>query len=437
MSAVHKKIFDMFMESQYWPTDQMLFFQRNQLAQLLHHAKANVPFYNSRLDCVFKSNGDIDWNRWQEIPIVKRHHLAEQRDSMLAVQLPPGHGDTRENFSSGSSGAPIITTHNHLAGLASDVAVYRAHRWYNMDWSRNMLSMRALEGERGLWPNGETDGSWAPRWLAAESCGALYLLTRSTPDEQAIEFLLRKKVRYLASRPKSLQSIALTLERLNIHYKPDAVITFGTGVTEDERADFHRVFGAQVMSYYSSGEGYKMAISCTGGNHYHINSEIVFLEVLDDNDRSCAIGQPGRVVITPMFNTAQPLIRFEQGDIAIRGPNCSCGKSLAVLQEISGRTNHLFRLPDGRKIAPFLPDQEFNKGFGSKTWQLVQTGLSEVELRYVRTDPTVAINKTFAEIVIHQRVHPELQVTFIELAETPFTPAGKFIQYKCELPENN
>ena len=422
------------MESQYWTPSQMLAYQRHQLEQLLHHAKANVPFYKTRLDPVFKSNGDIDWSRWHEIPIVKRHNLVNDRESMLASQLPPGHGPTREVFSSGSSGTPIITTHSNYAGWVSAQAVHRAQRWHDLDWSQNMVELRGVEGERGLWPTGEINASWAPTWLAADLCGNSYTLSRSTPNEQVIEYVLRKKAVYLSSRPKNLQSIALTVEHLNIAYKPEVIILFGAGVTDDERADFHRVFGARVMSNYSSGEGYKMGNSCETGNHYHINSEIVFLEILDDEDKPCPIGQPGRVVITPIFSTAQPLIRYEQGDIAVRGPNCSCGKTLPVLQEISGRITHLFRFPDGRKIAPFLPDEEFNKGFGSKTWQLVQMGPLAVELRYVRTDQKTVIDEPFAKDMIHQRIHPGIQVTFVQLAATPFTPAGKFIQYKSELP---
>lgn len=82
------------MESQFWSPDQMLAFQRNQLAHLLRHAKKNVPFYKTRLDSIFMTSGEIDWNRWQEIPITKRRHLVEERDSMLATELPPGHGRT-------------------------------------------------------------------------------------------------------------------------------------------------------------------------------------------------------------------------------------------------------------------------------------------------------------------------------------------------------
>jgi phenylacetate-CoA ligase len=435
MTEFHKKIFEMFMESQYWPADQMLAYQRSQLEQLLRHAKALVPFYQSRLDPLFKSNGDIDWSRWLEVPIVKRHHLIEERDSMLATRLPEGHGPTSEVFSSGSSGAPIVTSHSQLARWVSEMAVYRAQRWHGFDWSQTQVTWMGSDPEIATWPDGKENESWAPYWLDNDKRGKHFGINRFVAEEKVVEFAIRKQAKYLGGRPKALQSLALAAERLNIAAKFDKVIVFGTGVTSEEREEFQRIFGARVMSYYSSGEGYKMGISCDTGNHYHINSETVLLEILDDAGLPCEIGKPGRIVITPLFNTAQPLIRYEQGDIAIRG-TCACGKNLPVLQEISGRITHLFQLPGGRRIAPSLPDQEFSSGFGSKTWQLVQTKPLTVEVRYVQADPNIQVDTLFAQNMIHSRIHAQLQVTFVKVAETPLTPAGKFIQYKSELQQS-
>ncbi len=428
-----QRIYEMLMESQYWPPAQMLEYQRSQLTQLLKHAKANVPFYQSRLDCVFKANGEIDWKRWNEIPIVRRQNLVDDRENMLATQLPAGHGATWDTYSSGSAGKPITVRHNLLEGWVSHGGLYRSERWHDVDWSRPFLSWQGDDNMVSNWPNGDERESWGPDWLATEQLGKAYNLNRATPQENVIEFMRRKKVPYFASRPKLVQSLALASKRAKIPVKLDVVITFGTGATEDERNDFAHILGAKTLSIYSSGEGCKMACTCETGLHYHISEELVFLEVLDGDGRPCEIGQPGRVIITPMFNTTQPLVRYETGDIAIRGQSCSCGKQLPVLQEISGRITDLFRFPDGQIVSPSLPAKDFCTNFGSKTWQLVQTGPLEVELRYVITDPDVTPNRAYAIDAIHRRIRPDLSVKFVVLSETPITPAGKFIQYKSEL----
>ena len=48
--SLRQRIYEMLMESQYWPPEMMLEFQRDQLTHLLRHAKATVPFYKTRLD---------------------------------------------------------------------------------------------------------------------------------------------------------------------------------------------------------------------------------------------------------------------------------------------------------------------------------------------------------------------------------------------------
>ena len=302
---------------------------------------------------------------------------------------------------------------------------------------QNFVSWRGDDELVSNWPEGQELESWAPHWVETQCLGKSYRINRATPQENVIEYVLRKNAPYLASRPQLLQSAALFSERVNLPIKLDAVIGYGTGATEDECEDIHRTFGARMLSLYSSGEGCKIASSCETGRHYHVNAELDFVEILDDEGQPCEIGQPGRVIITPMFNTAQPLIRYEQGDIAIRGQACSCGKKLPVLHEISGRITDLFRFPDGQIMSPSLPAKEFNANFGLKTWQLVQTGPLQVEMRYVQTDPNFLPNKSYALDAIRRRVRPDLEIKFVALAEAPLTPAGKFIQYKSELPQQN
>ena len=176
----------MFMESQYWPPDHMLAYQRSQLSQLLKHARENVPFYKTRLDPVFNRNGEIDWDRWQEIPIVKRHHLVDERESMLAAKLPPGHGTTQELFSSGSSGIPIVTSHNGLLGVVSWAALYRGMGWHRIDWSKNMVTWMGNNDLVARWPDGLENGSLAPPWIPSKLKGQFNSNTMVEFDNQLL-----------------------------------------------------------------------------------------------------------------------------------------------------------------------------------------------------------------------------------------------------------
>jgi phenylacetate-CoA ligase len=431
MKAFHKQIFDMLMESQYWPPEQMLAFQRDQLAQLLRHAKATVPFYKTRLDVVFRKNGDIDWNRWNEIPIVTQADLRDRHDEMLTRALPPGHGPTYEDGTSGSSGVPIGMTQNYLFGWASVAATYRAYNWHGFDYSQNFLDLQETTDPELEWPEAKSTASWGPAWELKRTVGRKFKMSRATPERNIIEFIRRNKIRYVSSWSKTIQAICLAAENSGQDLKLDSVITRGTAVFGDERADITRIAGAQILEQYSSTEAFNMASCCAVKKNLHINDEVMLLEIIDDQGLPCAAGRPGRVVVTPFFRTAQPLIRYEQGDIAVRGLPCSCGITLPTLEQISGRLLDMFCLPEGRKTLPALPVMAFTARFGAKTWQLVQVAPLEVELRFVRenTEPDYA----YARSIIAKTLDADVAISFVELQKTPLTAGGKFLRYRCEI----
>ena len=201
------QFYDMLMRSQYWSADKMRDYQRSQLTHLLRHAKKNVPFYENRLDAVMKSNGDIDWERWSEIPIVKRSDLVEHREAMQAKELPPGHGVLKEFSTSGSTGVPVTTTHNALAAIAAKAATLRSYAWNNVDWTKN-LCMWIGDSPASHWPSGSREGSWGPLWDDSARKGHLTYLNRATTEGNVLEFLSRTEQAYLGSRPKNVQSLA-------------------------------------------------------------------------------------------------------------------------------------------------------------------------------------------------------------------------------------
>jgi phenylacetate-CoA ligase len=71
-----------------------------------------------------------------------------------------------------------------------------------------------------------------------------------------------------------------------------------------------------------------------------VPSEAIIVEVVDDQGRPCRDGEIGRVVATPLFNLAGPLIRYEIGDYAEAG-TCECGRALPTLKRVAPKREML------------------------------------------------------------------------------------------------
>jgi len=322
MSALtlHHRFYDMLMQSQYWSAERMQEHQRSQLAQLLRHAKKSVPFYQTRLDAVLRSDGDVDWDRWHDLPLVTRHNLQTQHDAMQARERPPGHHEVETSRSSGSTGRPIVTTQTGLTALAASSATARSYDWHRIDIRRTHVSIFGDDPAVAPYPDGELYEPWGPPVLRSEGQpGRQYRLNLAATPEQALEFIVRHRPTYLSGLVTRVSVLAHEAARLGLDIRAEAVLPFGEAVTPTHRKLFQEAFGARVLQSYASQETHRVAHACPENDHLHVNAELALVEILDEAGLPAAPGAPGRVVITPFYNTAQPLIRYEIGDIATAG----------------------------------------------------------------------------------------------------------------------
>jgi len=244
--------------------------------------------------------------------------------------------------------------------------------------------------------------------------------------------LAEKRPPYLSCRAKVAQVLALEAERLGKTASVDSVFAFSTATHSDERADVSRVFGGQILSFYSSKEAHLMAYQCVAGHHLHINEEIVLVEILGNDGNPVQSGLPGRVVVTNLLNWAQPLIRYEHGDLAVEKEGaCACGRSLRSLEKVVGRQTDMFRFSDGKVVAFAFPEN-VKAALNIKTWQVAQIGPMLLEVRYSRTNASMPLDEAAVAAAVKQRTHPSVDVLFSET--TNFLPVDgrKFAEYTNE-----
>jgi phenylacetate-CoA ligase len=426
--ALQRQFYEMLMDSQWWSAHQLRDYQRSQLSQLMRHAKASVPFYEHRLDAVLMPNGDINWDRWSEIPIIKRADMISQREAMQAHELPPGHGPTGMVSTSGSTGVPVTVTVGALASLANNGARWRAQRWNDLDWSRDMVTRLGDDTPPLVPPYGQPTGPWGPPWV--EALGNRWLLNVHLPSERVLAFIRDNHCAYLNTGPKTAYLYAYDAERLSISVHIDTILTQGAAASAEDRAMCKRSFGASIMEHYSAKEGGQMAHPCEIGA-LHINAEICLIEILDAEDRPAAPGETGRVVVTPFFNTAQPLIRYEQGDLATVGSACPCGRHLPTIRSLEGRDIPLFSHPDGRLFNALLTDAA-RTALDCTIWQVAQVGPMEFEVRYIPKSWHRRGDEEEFRRLFRQRYYEDAVIQLRRVGEIPLTRAGKFIEYKNE-----
>ncbi|MBI4921425.1 MAG: hypothetical protein HY834_06720 [Devosia nanyangense] len=429
--GLQRQFFEMLLDSQWWSTEALRDYQRSQLSQLLRHARANVPFYERRLDALFRANGDIDWDKWGEVPIVKRQDMIDHRQAMQARELPNGHGPTAVFKTSGSTGLAIEITSTAIAAVADRGFRWRVHKWHDLDWSKTLISRLGYASHSEWFGGAEALGIWGPTWDSSAKQGAAWMMDRERPNEDVFGVLRRHHCTYLNSGALSSHVMARDSVRLGVELRIEAILTQGNLVRQADRDICRQVFGARLIEHYSSKEGGQLAHGCPLGK-LHLNVEGSLLEVLDHEGNPCHPGQTGRVVITPVFQTAQPLIRYEQGDLATVGSPCACGRTAPTLDGVIGRSISLFVHPTGRaKVLSILPD-DTPETLQSVHLQVAQVGPNAYELRYQPIDWTRFGDENTVADHLRDLLWDDIEIRFVRRRDLALARADKLIEFVNE-----
>jgi phenylacetate-CoA ligase len=170
--------------------------------------------------------------------------------------------------------------------------------------------------------------------------------------------------------------------------------TIGETLTDDLRGDVTELnSNISVLDGYSSEECGAIALQCPDASGYHVMSESLIVEILDNENQPCTPGDVGRVVITDLHNLASPIIRYDIGDYARAGETCSCGRGLVKLDNILGRQRNLVVKPNGDRHWPLVGFRNFATIAPIRQYQMVQETLERIVVRCVTDEPLLDTQK--------------------------------------------
>jgi phenylacetate-CoA ligase len=112
----------------------------------------------------------------------------------------------------------------------------------------------------------------------------------------------------------------------------------------------------RVFASYGSREFMNLGMECDRGTGYHIPSDNVRVEVVDDAGRPAPPGQEGRIVVTDLHNATTPFVRYEIGDIGTMAPGvpCACGLPFPLLASVDGRLQDVVHTERGPVSAIYV-----------------------------------------------------------------------------------
>lgn len=269
-----------------------------------------------------------------EIPIMRRADLQAWSTLMRIVSKNAAKGTYVPFKTSGSTGRPVSgVVFGPLYFLSQAAIAILQWRTLKLDPSKNMAYIR-VNGKIA-----DEEPYTAPVAFLENATGHTW--TRSSTSQsisELLQFIEETKPDYVFVNGVTMRLIAKLAKHKNSAARFSKFFAVSDKTDANLRREISETFGADTIDVYSSEEFGMLAIQCPSSDHLHVVEPVNYIELLDENNQPVKPGEPGRVVITSLNSLAQPMIRYEIGDIAKWDPvPCPAGITWGALQEISGR----------------------------------------------------------------------------------------------------
>ncbi len=432
-----------FDQSEFWTPAALQAAQFQQITALVEHAMRTVPFHAKRLRAAgFRPGKPVDATLWRRLPIMTRADLRDQGEKLHASQLPAAFGGHFTASSSGSTGVPVRVRKSDIDALMWNAISLRELGWHDTDASCMHVAIKGFAGAQFSTadiaalrsPSGLILPNWGRPASVVWKTGPSGMLHSNLSDQEKIAFLIRVQPAYLSTSPSTLRLLLGYLRDHGIRLPSLRAVHTSTERLDDDLRDLCMdILHCKIIHNYSANEVGYMALQCPMTGYYHVQSEVVHCEVLNDAGAPCAVGEIGRVVVTPLHNFAMPLLRYQIGDEAEIGPMCPCGRGLPVLKNIIGRTSDYLTLPSGMRRRLTYNVYRMSTIESIKEYQLVQTHPDRIEIRMVVRRELTAAETGVIEDVMHTAFDGLLRVSIRSVTTLPRTAAGKLRPFISEI----
>jgi phenylacetate-CoA ligase len=403
------------LRSQGWSEDKIIHCREKRLIRIMKHAVSQVPFYKS---LGISPNSIRTAQDLKQFPVITKQDIQKNHDAFLWPQLKKA--ELHVSRTSGTSCEPTKTYFDHRCWLFSKYAL-------------KMSRIFAVENplfKRLLIVSEQRNANLEEANRSRLKGGPLFFVQRHLSlfedVDDHIPVFLDYKPHILYAFPSYILSLIQAFEEKHLPYpKIPVIFTSSELLTAKARTQIENCFQARLYDVYGSTEFKEVAWQCRQGR-YHINFQNVYLETEPNGSTKPSGGS--RLFISSLTNYAMPLLRFEIGDRAeLDRGECPCGRRSPYLRNIYGREADFIRLPNGKRVSPYLLTTTIEAHPAIRKYQIVQKSATELTIKLVTPDDvdTNGIAKALSgelEKLLDDHIH----ITFDKVDQIHRSESGKY-----------
>jgi phenylacetate-CoA ligase len=372
--------------------------------------------------------GNANPEAWESLPVMTK------KDFQIPLQERLSTGFTTKNVyvnkTSGSSGDPFIFAKDKFSHALTWVNIIDRFGWFGIDFNQSLqarfygipLDFIGNRKER------------LKDFLSHRYRFPIFDLSDKVLEDVLRQFG-RKRFNYINGYTSSIVLFAKFLQRKKIVLTSvcpslKCCVVTSEMLFENDKILLETQFGVPVVNEYGASELDLIAFQ-NPQDEWQVNSETLYVEILDEHNNVLPNGEEGRVVITSLYNKAHPFIRYDIGDIGILDEQSTAKKPL--LKKLIGRTNDVALLPSGKK-SPGLTFYYVTKSIieddgNVKEFVIKQTKIDTFDIEYVSEKALTLAQIQAIEKAITTYLESGLTFNFLRRETLERSKSGKLKQF--------
>ncbi len=361
-----------FAARQWWDTRRILSESDNLTRKLAQHASLQVKYYKE----VFQNLGldsatMIFPDGWERLPILDKDILRQRYNDVISSS---GYAtNSYVNHTGGSTGSPVQ--------FLTDLTVYQ-HMVAWLDLTFSWAGWQPGELRLNLWGGKECrlPPTFMDRVRASLSGGYTIPVYEYAEREiqQWWDVVTTMQPTIIYGYPSVLDDFAKWLDSEKLTPRGiKGIFSTAEVLYPKQRRIIERVFGCRVFNQYGSRETPCIASECPEGG-MHIFCDMNRVEFVDSTSNP---EDDKDIIVTPLYNYAQPLLRYQLGDMGKpKAGSCSCGRGYPLMELNLARSRDFILSQKGSKIYPGFFTRLMDGNNRVRSFQFIQKDISRLEL---------------------------------------------------------